>query len=170
MLVVPGSGALYLWRLDQVRHAGSWASGIGAEMAGGRWNSRGTKTVYCSADPATAILEVAVHKGFQALDSVAHVLTCARVLEPERVHKVLPEDVPNPNWLFPGSPGRGQQQYGDSLLAQHPLILIPSAVSRYSWNVLVNPLTAEGLFEEVSQERFALDTRLNPPASQLLRS
>ncbi|BAP40974.1 RES domain-containing protein [Pseudomonas sp. StFLB209] len=165
MLVAPGSRELYLWRLDQARHASSWASGIGAEMAGGRWNSRGIKTVYCSADPATAILEVAVHKGFQTLDTMAHVLTCARVLKPERVHRVLPHEVPNPNWLVPGSPGRGQQQYGDLLLAQHPLILIPSAVSRYSWNVLINPLTADGLFEELSQERFALDTRLNPPVN-----
>lgn len=165
MRMTPGSGELYLWRLDQARHASSWSSGIGAEMAGGRWNSKGIKTVYCSADPATAILEVAVHKGFQTLDTVAHVLTCARVLDPTQVHRVLPDEVPNPNWLFPGSPGRGQQQYGDSLLVQYPLILIPSAVSRHSWNMLINPLTASGLFEQVSQERFALDTRLNPPVN-----
>jgi len=163
MTVVPGNGELYLWRLDQERHASSWSSGIGAELAGGRWNSKGIKTVYCSADPSTAILEVAVHKGFQALDTVPHVLTCARVIDPKRVHHVLPGSVPNPNWLFPGSPGRGQQQYGDGLLAQHPFILIPSAVSRHSWNVLVNPVIAQGMFEVVSRERFALDTRLNPP-------
>jgi RES domain-containing protein len=86
-----------------------------------------------------------------------------RVIDFTQVHHVLPETVPNPNWLFPGSPGRGQQQYGDSLLAQYPFILIPSAVSRHSWNVLMNPSAAEGLFELISQERFALDTRLNPP-------
>lgn len=163
MTVVPGNGELYLWRLDQERHASTWLSGIGAEIAGGRWNSKGNKAVYCSADPSTAILEVAVHKGFQALDTVPHVLTCARVIDFTQAYPVLPETVPNPNWLFPGSPGRGQQQYGDSLLAQYPFILIPSAVSRHSWNVLMNPSAAEGLFELISQERFALDTRLNPP-------
>lgn len=163
MISVPGNGELYLWRLDQEKHASTWSSGIGAEIAGGRWNSKGYKAVYCSADPSTAILEVAVHKGFQALDTIPHVLTCARVKDVQLVHHVMPDSVPNANWLFPGSPGRGQQQFGDSLLAQHPFVLIPSAVSRHSWNVLMNPSAAEDLFELVSQERFSLDTRLNPP-------
>lgn len=166
MTGVPGDGQLYLWRLDQQRHAASWASGIGAQIAGGRWNSKGYKAVYCSADPSTAILEVAVHKGFLALDTVPHVLTCARVKDLSLVHRVVPDAVPNPNWLFPGSPGRGQQQYGNALLAQHPFVLIPSAVSRHSWNVLLSPLLAQDLIEVVSQERFALDTRLNPPMSK----
>lgn len=163
MTIVPGNGELYLWRLDQEKHASTWSSGIGAEIAGGRWNSKGCKAVYCSADPSTAILEVAVHKGFQALDTIPHVLTCARVKNFKLVHRVMADSVPNANWLFPGSPGRGQQQFGDSLLAVHPFVLIPSAVSRHSWNVLMEPSAAEGLFELISQERFALDTRLNPP-------
>lgn len=132
-------------------------------MAGGRWNSRGRKAVYCSADPSAAILEVAVHKGFLALDTVSHMLTCARVKDLRLVHQVEPSVILNPNWLFPGSPGRGQQQYGDELLSQHAFVLIPSAVSRHSRNVLVSPLLAQELIEVVSQERFALDTRLNPP-------
>ena len=167
MTIVPGNGELYLWRLDQEKHASTWSSGIGAEIAGGRWNSKGIKAVYCSADPSTAILEVAVHKGFQALDTIAHVLTCARVKDFKLVHRVMPDSVPNANWLFPGSPGRGQQQFGDSLLEEHPFVLIPSAVSRHSWNVLMNPSTESDLFELISQERFALDTRLNPPQQVL---
>lgn len=163
MTIVPGNGELYLWRLDQEKHASTWSSGIGAEIAGGRWNSKGIKAVYCSADPSTAILEVAVHKGFQALDMIPHVLTCARVKDFKLVHRVMSDSVPNANWLFPGSPGRGQQQFGDSLLVEHPFVLIPSAVSRHSWNVLMNPSIADDLFELISQERFALDTRLNPP-------
>jgi hypothetical protein len=35
------------------------------------------RAVYCSVDPATAILEVAVH-GFQGLDTVLHMLTAIR--------------------------------------------------------------------------------------------
>ncbi|WP_394365137.1 RES family NAD+ phosphorylase [Pseudomonas canadensis] len=67
---------MYLWRLGQEKHASTWSSTIGAQTAGGRWNSKGVKAVYCSAYPSTAILEVAVHKGFQALDTIPHVLTC----------------------------------------------------------------------------------------------
>jgi RES domain-containing protein len=163
MALAPGSAELCLWRLDRKEHAPTWFSGIGAELGGGRWNSKGIKAVYSSADPSTAILEVAVHKGFRALDTVPHVLTAARILDLSRVHRISPDDVPNPNWLVPGTPSLGQQQFGDELLAQHPFILIPSAVSRHSWNIVMNPDLAEGLYEVVRQEGFALDTRLNPP-------
>lgn len=163
MVLAPGSTELCLWRLDRKEHAATWFSGIGAELGGGRWNSKGIKAVYSSADPSTAILEVAVHKGFRALDTVPHVLTGARILDLSRVHRVTPDDVPNPNWLVPGTPSLGQQQFGDELLAQHAFILIPSAVSRHSWNIVMNPDLAEGLYEVVRQEGFALDTRLNPP-------
>ena len=66
---------LVAWRLDQTNFGEAWDSGEGAYRVGGRWNSRDVRAVYCSIDPATAILEVAVHKGFKALDTVPHVLT-----------------------------------------------------------------------------------------------
>ncbi|WP_196796267.1 RES domain-containing protein [Acidiphilium cryptum] len=50
-------------------YAASWDNGEGAHLGGGRWNSRGVRAVYYSLDPATAILEVAVHKGFGILDT-----------------------------------------------------------------------------------------------------
>jgi RES domain-containing protein len=76
---------------------------------------------------------------------------------------VQPADVPNPNWLVPGIPSAGQQEFGDSLLAAHKFILIPSAVSRASWNIIFVASTAAGLYKIRSQERFALDTRLHQP-------
>jgi RES domain-containing protein len=72
----------------------------------GRWNSPGIRAVCCSLDPACAILEVAAHKGFKALDTVAHVLT-ALTADPARVYLVQPAAVPNPNWLRPGLPSAG---------------------------------------------------------------
>jgi RES domain-containing protein len=59
-----GGGKLIAWRLDQARFASTWDSGEGAFQVGGRWSSNGVRVVYCALDPATAILEVAVHKGF----------------------------------------------------------------------------------------------------------
>jgi RES domain-containing protein len=153
-----------LWRLDLAGFAASWDSGEGAFRAGGRWNSRGVRAVYASLDPATAILEVAVHKGFPALDTVAHVLTAATVLDLAGIRVVQPEDVPNPNWLRPGIPGAGQQAFGDALLARHPFVLIPSAVSVHSWNVIFTAAAAAARCALRLQERFALDTRLHPPA------
>jgi RES domain-containing protein len=158
-----GQGELVAWRLDQVVLAATWDGGEGAFRAGGRWNSCCVRAVYTSLDPATAILEVAVHKGFAALDTVAHVLTTATVLDPSRIQIVQPEDVPNPNWLRPGIPSAGQQAFGDALLAKHPFVLIPSAVSSHSWNLIFVASVAARLYALRLQERFALDTRLHPP-------
>jgi RES domain-containing protein len=158
-----GIGDLVAWRLDRAIFAATWDAGEGAFRAGGRWNGRGVRAVYTSLDPATAILEVAVHTGFAALDTVAHVLTAATVLDPAQIRVVQPDDVPNPNWLRPGIPGAGQQAFGDALLASHPLVLIPSAVSINSWNLIFVASIAAGVYAIRSQERFALDTRLHPP-------
>lgn len=158
-----GSGEIVVWRLDHQRHAGMWDSGEGAFRVGGRWNPKGMRAVYCALDPATAILEVAVHKGFPVLDTVPHVLTAAAITAPARVHVVTPDDVPNPNWLRPGTPSIGQQAFGAELLERHALILIPSAVSTHSWNLIFDPQRARGLYAQSLQERFALDPRLHAP-------
>ncbi len=154
-------GALHAWRLDRARHAADWDSGEGAFRAGGRWNGRGVRAVYCALDPSTAILEVAVHRGFRVLDTEPHVLT-ALALTGEAIHVVLPEDVPNPNWLVPGIPSAGQQEFGDALLAAHGVMAVPSVVSRHSWNLVFVAGAASPRYTLHGQERFALDPRLHP--------
>ena len=143
-------------------HAASWDSGEGAYRFGGRWNGKGVRAVYCPLDPATAILEVAVHKGFRTLDTVPHVLTSATIGDPSRIHVVEPAAIPNPNWLVPGIPSAGQQAFGDALLAQHAFIVLPSTVSARSWNLVFTAARASGAYALRSRERFALDTRLHP--------
>lgn len=157
----PGGTALLAWRLDRATHAAGWDNGEGSAIAGGRWNSKGVRAVYCSLDPATAILEVAVHKGFRVLDTEPHVLTSMIVLDPGRVHVVAAENVPNPNWLRPGAPTSGQQAFGDALLAAHAFVAIPSVVSPHSWNLLFKAGTTG--YRLRAQERFALDPRLQRP-------
>jgi RES domain-containing protein len=159
-----GDGAINAWRIDRAAFAATWDSGEGAFQVGGRWNSRGVRAVYCSIDPATAILEVAVHKGFRLLDSQPHVLTRCVITNPAAIHIVQPEDIPNPNWLTPGVPGAGQQQFGDALLLAHPFVLVPSSVSRHSWNLIFIAAHAAGGYSDIRQERLAIDTRLNPPS------
>jgi RES domain-containing protein len=147
--------------LDLAKFADAWDSGEGSFLVGGRWSSRGVRAVYAALDPATAILEVAVHKTFRTLDTVAHVLTSAHINDPRTAHVVNALDVPNPNWLRPGIPSAGQQEFGDALIAAHPFILIPSVMSTNSWNVVFDPAVANGLYGSAAQERFALDTRLH---------
>jgi len=158
-----GSAELVAWRLDEAKHGASWDSGEGAYRFGGRWNSRGVRAVYCTLDPATAILEVAVHKGFRALDTVPHMLTALTITDPLQVHVIEPTAVPNPNWLRPAIPSAGQQAFGDRLLAQNAFVVVPSTVSTRSWNLVFTATTATGAYAIRSQEPFALDTRLHPP-------
>jgi RES domain-containing protein len=156
-----GSGEIRFWRLDRARHAASWNTGEGARLTGGRWNPKGVRTVYAALDPATAILEVAVHKGFAVLDTEEHVLTSARIADPSLIHAVHSESVPNPNWLAPVTHGPGQQAFGKSLVEAHRFVLIPSTVSRESWNLIFEAGQGRGHFDDVRQTRFALDPRLH---------
>lgn len=156
------TGSFSAWRLDKSIYAATWDQGIGAKTVGGRWSPKGLAVVYASLDPSTAILEVAVHAGFHALDAVLHTLIELEVLDSSAVHVVDPAVVPNPNWLRPGSISAGQQDFGRTLIEAHPLVLMPSVISTNSWNLLVNPATAVGMFRERRQEAFWLDGRLNP--------
>ena len=158
-----GGTGLVAWRLDQTKYATTWESGEGAYLVGGRWNSKGVRAVYCSIDPACAILEVAVHKGFRALDTVPHVLTAIDILDAASVFIAQPATVTNANWLKPGIPSAGQQAFGDSLLASHKFLVIPSVVSTQSWNLIFVASQAAGSYTVRSQDGFALDTRLHPP-------
>jgi len=151
------------WRLDRDVYAPTWDGGEGSYLAGGRWNSKGVRAVYCSIDPATAILEVAVHKGFDVLDTVPHVLTSAIVTDLAGIHVVDETAIPNRNWLKPVVPSAGQQRFGDALLAAYKFLLIPSAVSNRSWNLMFLKSSAAGAYALRDQEPFSLDTRLNPP-------
>jgi RES domain-containing protein len=158
-----GGKDLIAWRLDRDIYASTWDGGEGSYRAGGRWNSKRVRAVYCSIDPATAILEVAVHKGFDALDTVPHILTSAIITDLADIHVVEEGAIPNKNWLKPVTPGAGQQKFGDALLAAHKFVLIPSAVSNRSWNLIFLKSNAADAYTLRDQEPFSLDTRLNPP-------
>ncbi|WP_393939329.1 RES family NAD+ phosphorylase [Piscinibacter sakaiensis] len=159
-MALGGTGQLVAWTLQDARHAATWDAGIGAATYGGRWNSIGRHVLYAAMDPATAILEVAVHKGFKALNTVAHTLHGFTITDPAAVHVLHPEDLPNPHWLHPIPPHADQQAFGDALVDTHPFVLLPSAVSAHSWNLLVNVATARPLMAQRRSERFALDPRL----------
>lgn len=155
-----GGVELVSWRLEREIYAATWNVGEGAYLFGGRWSSPGRRVLYTSIDPATAVLEVAVHKGFVVLDSIAHTLLQLRI-EASAVHVVELESIANPNWLCSGVVSPNQQKFGDTLLDRYSILALPSVVSRHSWNLIVDIPSAQGKFALIQQERFALDTRLS---------
>jgi RES domain-containing protein len=162
-----GPGHLLAWRIDAEPYAATWDSGLGAERFGGRWNPKGLRTVYCSLDPATCLVEAAVHRGFDVLDTRPHVLSCLQILPLSAadpgVRVVLPDELPNPAWLHGGTPSAGQQRFGADLMAAHGVLVLPSAVSKSSWNLVFSPEAAAGRFGLRHQQRLVVDTRLNAP-------
>ena len=153
---------LIAWRIENERYFLDWQLGEGAFRVGGRWSSPGKRVIYASLDPATAILEVVVHKGINAIDETASKLLELEVV-PADVHVVQPEDVPNPNWLIPGSVSPNQQKFGDGLLEKFPLIVVPSVVSKHSWNLIIEVSKGIELVKLKSSDRFGLDTRMTNP-------
>lgn len=157
---------LLVWRIDAEAYAATWDSGLGAERFGGRWNPKGQRAVYCSLDPATCLVEAAVHRGFDVLDTRPHVLSCVQVdpLSPDHpgARVVQPDELPNPAWLHGGTPSAGQQRFGAELLAAHGVVVLPSAVSKCSWNLVFSPDVAAGRIRLLHQRRLVVDTRLNP--------
>ena len=156
-----GAGEIIGWRIDQADYADSWDSGEGARLYGGRWNMAGTPAVYAALDPATAIMEVAVHKGFRTLDRVPHILTAFAIDDPTLIKLVQPRDVPDPAWLHPGLPAPKQQKFGDNLLTNDTLALLPSVVSTHSWNLMFHAVQARGKIRFVLQEPLVIDARLS---------
>ncbi len=100
-----------------------------------------------------------MHRGFNTLDTVPHSLFELNI-DPANVHVVHPSSIANPLWLHPGAVSPNQQKFGDALLDQHPIVVVPSVVSRHSWNLLINLTTAQGSFELKTREAFGLDARL----------
>lgn len=150
-----------VWRLEREKHFPTWNTGEGAFQAGGRWSTTGRRVIYTSFEPSTTILEVAVHKGFDVLDTDPHRLLQIKVSgDPATIKVVQPADVPNPNWLRPGTVTSGQQAFGDTLLQAYGVVAFPSVVSSHSWNLVIDVATAASRLSLVSDERFALDTRL----------
>ena len=62
---------------------------------------------------------------------------------------------------MPGAHGAGQKGFGDALLRDHLFVLIPSTVSRHSWNLIFDAQKAADHYDDVVQEDFALDPRLH---------
>lgn len=161
---LPGhKGPVLFWRLDDKLYKKTWDSGEGARLKGGRWSPVGVPAVYCALDPGTAILEIAVHKGFKTLNAVPHVLSSAELRVPwAGVHVVQPADVPNKLWLYPCAFSAAQQAFGHKLLQAHQFVAIPSAVSRRSWNLIFDAERAAGKYALRDQEPLDLDPRLDP--------
>jgi RES domain-containing protein len=113
-------------------------SGVGAWLAGGRWNREGSSVVYTAESASLAMLETLVHLNLTALPSDMCVATI-EVPDNASVTEISKRSLPKEWWVHPPPDelkeiGKEWLDKGDTLL-----LCVPSAVSPHERNYLINP-------------------------------
>jgi RES domain-containing protein len=151
-----------IWRLSKVKYANATTAfdGEGARRAGGRWNSKGTAIVYCSATLSLTALETLVHMDVAdfGMSRVAIRVEVPDDIAMDRIETTQLasdwKDTPAPSSLA---------AIGDQWAAEGKtlLLLVPSAVVPQENNILLNPRHADFAKIQISlPEPFSLDARL----------
>lgn len=135
-------------------------SGIGAKIAGGRWNSRGVEVIYTAANRSLAMAEIAVHLSY---DLIPHDYMMLDIYLPDHVsmEKITPSEL-NKEWhLHP--PKEHTKQIGDNFIAtgKSLIMMVPSAVVKGDYNLLINPIHKEfSKVKIVESTSFPFDRRI----------
>ncbi len=134
----------------------SW---IGAEIYGGRWNSKGRRVVYTSESRALSTAEIAVHVplGITPQDYFLQTIELPDIDIPKIDIEIL-----DPDWAcFPHHPST--KYLGDEFLESSAALVlkVPSVVVPGDHNYLLNPLhTGFSKVKLIKVEPFNFDTRL----------
>ena len=132
-------------------------SGKGAELIGGRWNSRGNAMLYTSQSIALCVTEIAVHVPLGILPKDYQLVHIEVPDEDFLELKRLPKD-----WqTFPHS--NSTQMLGDKFLKEQKFLVlkVPSATVQGEFNYLINPRHKN--FNQIKLlkiESFSFDGRL----------
>lgn len=133
------------WRITKRKFAQAAFSGEGAELAGGRWNSPGTRVVYTSSSISLAMLEILVHLQKSRVLS-AYLVIPAR-FQNRHLKRLDGENLPQDWDAHP--PSTPAQTLGDRWVEDHPSLVleVPSVIVPLETNYLINP--AHPAFEQI---------------------
>lgn len=147
---------MILWRVSNYANL----DGVGGLYVSGRWHTKGHPVVYCTLNPATALLETLVHLEIDSEDRPER-FQVLRIEGPDSLSfEQIEVSSLSPNWAADMSItqtiGDRWLTEGRSLLLQVPSVLVPE-----TWNVLVNPQHAEATsLSIVATYEHAFDLRL----------
>ena len=146
---------MILWRVSNYQSL----DGVGGLYVSGRWHTKGHPVIYCTLNPATALLETLVHIEIDSEDRPER-FQVLRIEGSESlsIEKVQADSL-SPNWA---EDMNTTQAIGDrwlsekrSLLLQVPSVLVPE-----TWNVLVNPQHVEiNLLKIIAMYEHPFDSR-----------
>lgn len=149
-----------LWRIIDRGLVREAFSGQGACDYGGRWNSPGTRMVYCSEHPALAALEKLVH--IQDMEQLRQSYALISIDCPEELTETLAVNRLPGAWTREGARAR-LRRIGDQWISSRRslALIVPSVVLPRASNILVNPLhVAFGQLRISRPEGFDFDPRL----------
>jgi RES domain-containing protein len=135
-------------------------SGKGAEISGGRWNSKGVSVVYTSQSRALCLVEIAVHVPV-GIVPVNYYMIEIEIPDKIEFYPVSEKNLPADWNSFPHSPFT--QKIGDDFIAAYKFLIlkVPSAVVQGDFNYLINPRHPDfGLVKVIQTEPFTFDKRL----------
>jgi RES domain-containing protein len=149
---------MIVFRLSKAKFARD-LSGKGAEIAGGRWNSKGVPMIYCGASRALCTTEIAVHTPLGNVPTGYQIIS---LKIPDAGIYELPESKLPKNWkVFPHS--IHTQKIGDAFVKENRLMVmrVPSAVVQGDFNYIINPHHKDiAKIKIVNVQEFAFDERL----------
>jgi RES domain-containing protein len=135
-------------------------SGKGAEIAGGRWNSKGIAIVYASSSRALCMAEIAVHTPLGCLP-VDYFMVEIGIPSDTFIIEVFNNELPH-NWQ--SFANRNNTQFiGDNFIKENKFLVlkVPSAVVPGDFNYLINPAHREkDNISILKKEVFRFDQRL----------
>jgi RES domain-containing protein len=125
------------WRICRRRYASEAASGEGARLYGGRWNSRGLRVVYASTSLALAAVETFVNlePNLRPTDLVS---IEGQIPEPLEIGRIDVKALPA-SWHE--TRDESLRRFGDEWVRAGKMValLVPSAAISGEWNLLLNP-------------------------------
>jgi len=147
------------WRICRRRYAADAATGEGARLYGGRWNSRGVRVVYASTSLALAAIETFVNlePNLRPADLVS---IEGNIPDTFEMLKLEPNALPE-SWYE--TRDESLRRFGGDLIRSGKTValLVPSAAIHGEWNVLLNPVHRDfSTIELRVPTPFAFDVRM----------
>ena len=135
-------------------------SGRGAEIAGGRWNTKGKAALYTAGSRALAVLEVAVHLPLGILPT-DYIMTSIEIPGNASILKLDTSDLPK-DWNRQPISTVSQYIGHDFIVDNSHLVLqVPSVTVAGEYNFVINPKHPD--FDKIkisATEPFEFDSRL----------
>jgi RES domain-containing protein len=149
-----------VYRLVRKKHAkpADLLSGAGAALLGGRWNEKGTRSIYASSHVSLVVLESLVHADTLPKDMV---LVSLDIPDDVAIRRWRPKSLPR-SWAdYPF--GTATQKRGTAWAKRRKelAVWVPSAVVPSEWNCLLNPMHVDiARVKAKLVARFRFDPRL----------